>query len=384
MDIARDLPPPGTLLIPLDAIRVPAEHRGLQEPAVEGLARSIEAEGLLQPIGIRADDAAGDGYTLVFGGHRLAACRRLGRAAIEAKVLDIDPGDADAAMHAENLFRHELDHEARLAATAAWAAHYRRRLPDSFGRAAMSRAASDQHAARRGDGETPDPTGADAAPADPPPGPRADPPVRALARMTGKSERVAGRHLKAAENLTAGQRSALIGRQIGIDRIARVAAIADPVRRDEAVTSIVAGMDADAAICLAKAPANATLEIVANPDADGDKPESEMTDDEWFDCYCGKTAARMAYREVYKADAILWRTIRAARIEFKDRTKGALCQSKVGIKGAFHHAVTRVVNVAHPKDWPACGPCGGSGACGNNSRCANCQGRAYALKTEAA
>ena len=49
--------------------------RDVDEAVVEQLAGSIRASGLLQPIMVKP---TGDGYELVFGLHRLEACKRLG------------------------------------------------------------------------------------------------------------------------------------------------------------------------------------------------------------------------------------------------------------------------------------------------------------------
>lgn len=57
--------------------------RDLDEAAVQGLAESIRASGLLQPIMVKPTR---DGYELVFGLHRLEACRRLGWKRIPALV----------------------------------------------------------------------------------------------------------------------------------------------------------------------------------------------------------------------------------------------------------------------------------------------------------
>jgi uncharacterized ParB-like nuclease family protein len=62
--------------IPVDRVK-PSSFtlRDLDEAAVEELAGSIRASGLLQPIMVKP---TGDGYELVFGLHRLEACKRLG------------------------------------------------------------------------------------------------------------------------------------------------------------------------------------------------------------------------------------------------------------------------------------------------------------------
>ncbi len=51
---------------------------------IDALANSIQANGLLQPIGITPD------LQLVFGGRRLKACQSLGLTEIDTKVIDCD------------------------------------------------------------------------------------------------------------------------------------------------------------------------------------------------------------------------------------------------------------------------------------------------------
>lgn len=91
--------------VPLSAIEghpaQPRQHR--DATALEELARSIEAHGLLQPIVVMAK---GDHFTLVAGSRRLAAHHRLGRASITASVLPA--ADMDTLAIVENLQRRDL------------------------------------------------------------------------------------------------------------------------------------------------------------------------------------------------------------------------------------------------------------------------------------
>jgi ParB family chromosome partitioning protein len=76
--------------------------RDLDEAAVQGLAESIKANGLLQPIMVKPTR---DGYELVFGLHRLEACRRLGWRKIPALVKDVSGEEAFLTGLIENLQR---------------------------------------------------------------------------------------------------------------------------------------------------------------------------------------------------------------------------------------------------------------------------------------
>ena len=89
--------------IPVDRVK-PSSFtlRDLDEAAVEELAGSIKASGLLQPIMVKP---TGDGYELVFGLHRLAACKRLGWKKIPAFVKHISSEDAFLTGLIENIQR---------------------------------------------------------------------------------------------------------------------------------------------------------------------------------------------------------------------------------------------------------------------------------------
>jgi len=76
--------------------------RDLDQAAVKELAESIRANGLLQPIMVKP---TGDGYELVFGLHRLEACRRLGWKKIPALVKHISSEEAFLTGLTENLQR---------------------------------------------------------------------------------------------------------------------------------------------------------------------------------------------------------------------------------------------------------------------------------------
>jgi ParB family chromosome partitioning protein len=88
--------------IPIASIRIENRLRSLDSAKVAELAASIAELGLLQPIGVRPDG------TLVYGYHRLEACKRLGWTEIPAVVVDGDDLHAELAEIDENLIRSEL------------------------------------------------------------------------------------------------------------------------------------------------------------------------------------------------------------------------------------------------------------------------------------
>ena len=105
-----------TATIPIASVRVGARKRPLDGAKVAALAASIAEMGLLQPIGVRPDG------TLVYGYHRLEACKQLGWTEIPAVIVAGDDLHAELAEISENLIRHELtlleraEHLARLKA----------------------------------------------------------------------------------------------------------------------------------------------------------------------------------------------------------------------------------------------------------------------------
>ena len=90
--------------IPIDNV-TPGRFRlrPIDRTMVKELARSIASLGLLQPIVVR--QFSNERYEIVFGMHRLEACRQLGMNTVKAIVRNISSGDAFLASVAENLQR---------------------------------------------------------------------------------------------------------------------------------------------------------------------------------------------------------------------------------------------------------------------------------------
>lgn len=115
-------------VLPIAKIHRRADVRPLDDAAVSALAESIASVGLLNPIRCRAD---GDGWEVVAGSHRLAACERLGLVDIEAIVYDADDLHAELAMIDENLMRAELSPSDRARQTARRKAIYEELHPET-------------------------------------------------------------------------------------------------------------------------------------------------------------------------------------------------------------------------------------------------------------
>jgi len=76
--------------------------RPIENEVVIELQRSIESSGLLQPLVVRK---CGDEFELVFGSHRLEACRRLGMKMVTAMIMNFSDEEAFLARISENLLR---------------------------------------------------------------------------------------------------------------------------------------------------------------------------------------------------------------------------------------------------------------------------------------
>lgn len=88
--------------VPIDEITVREGQPEAASEAVESLADSIRNSGLLEPIGVTPD------LRLIFGAHRLAACRSLGWTSIPAMIHDFDDLRAELAGIDENIRRRKL------------------------------------------------------------------------------------------------------------------------------------------------------------------------------------------------------------------------------------------------------------------------------------
>ena len=96
-------PAAGELRLALDEIRVRENVRELDVEHVDKLAQSIALRGVLVPLIVRSVD---EGYELVAGYHRIAACRQLEVADVPVVVRGNEGSSADSA--AENVTRKQL------------------------------------------------------------------------------------------------------------------------------------------------------------------------------------------------------------------------------------------------------------------------------------
>ena len=92
------------MLVKISDIKIKPGRRDAKPKAVEELARSIQAVGLLNPIIVNGDN------TLIAGLHRLEATKELGWTEIECTVSSMDGLQAELAEIDENFVRTNLSH----------------------------------------------------------------------------------------------------------------------------------------------------------------------------------------------------------------------------------------------------------------------------------
>ena len=92
------------MLVKISDIKIKPGRRDAKPKAVEELARSIQAVGLLNPVIINGDN------TLIAGLHRLEAAKKLGWTEIECTISSMDGLQAELAEIDENFVRTNLSH----------------------------------------------------------------------------------------------------------------------------------------------------------------------------------------------------------------------------------------------------------------------------------
>jgi len=92
--------------LPLSAISIGEFCRRRSYDDLDSLVRSIEKNGLLQPVTVTAD--ADGRYTLVCGSRRYKAHEQLGRRTIASRVISVTPAKAAVLSISENVDREDM------------------------------------------------------------------------------------------------------------------------------------------------------------------------------------------------------------------------------------------------------------------------------------
>lgn len=91
--------------LPTDELHTRDDARTVNPDAVSALADSIAAIGLINPVRVRPN---GNGWEIIAGQHRVAACQSLGLVEIACDVVEDDDESSELAKIDENVFRQEL------------------------------------------------------------------------------------------------------------------------------------------------------------------------------------------------------------------------------------------------------------------------------------
>ena len=416
--------------------------RSFRKEDADLLAMSIEAEGMYHPIAVRADPDKPGYFRGVQGRHRLHAQHRiLGRTTILCNVLVMDDEEAAIASVTENAFRKVLGRAERAKFLLAWHAMFAAKHPERIGRgkaglaAIRARADTRKAAKARGENGARDQktklnrrssagmvvagggnqkanlgfradecaaeteaeavtdakdlrdeadcesvggdTGGEDAPANF---------TQTLAATLGCSESTAKREFRIALNLTSQQLQVCDKWKLSKGQVDSIAAIKNETERAEVIDLIAFGLDFENA--WAQADPDARKATGKSHDREEAEAAAEqetrpgLSDDEWFASSCGAKAASLGSPAGYKADALLFRGVTGPRHLFRAEVKGALNNAQAAkVVGPFHDLVRRFVSAGHPRDWPLCDGCGGSGVGVNRggARCTTCRGAGYLL-----
>jgi hypothetical protein len=149
----------------------------------------------------------------------------------------------------------------------------------------------------------------------------------------------------------------------------------DAGKSEKVVSRIAKGMDPKEAIRIVGVPA--TSAVKADPDAD----------DEWFEKECGKFGESLGNPGQYKSDAILYRDMLLARMEFRKKIESIIVKHKNERKdqrvGWLFLALHTLIHRSHPSEWLLCPRCGGKGIIvSNGTKCDACRGSCYQIRAK--
>jgi hypothetical protein len=378
----------------IDIPKNDADFRSFNKEFAVTLASSIKVEGLYNAIVIRPNPASPGRWILVQGRHRLYAVMKvLKEQFISANVMmDMDDEDANMAMIAENLWRNPLTKNQHLKAIKRWHEHYVKKHPEMVGKGlaggAATKKASDDRKAKAEGGESEATNSTEVA--------TAEEPTTGFAEMvsgaTGKSSATAKRDIKVAKSFNDEQLEVFEQMSVSSKDMLTIAKIKDDEKKNHIVNLVAAGMEPEEAIKeIMKDEAPAAYNGPKKEEAEAKaaaktEKQADLTDDEWFDTFCGEKAAMFKDSAKYRADAILFRQAIEPRHTFRSKIKKSVADTKKGnVLGLFYFLMNRVISISHPKDWLIC-ECKGQGEItndrGNVVKCPKCNGGGYALKVE--
>ena len=384
-------------LIECDKIAFPKTGKRAQEVDVgvaQGIADSIRAERMYNPIVVRPHPDKPGHFVGVQGKHRLyAKARLLKERCIECSVFEMDDEEAEMAGISENVFRLKLSQYEKTRAVKRWHEIFKAKHPELVGKgaaggAAMKRKAEGRRKAKAklavaSKGDTVERTDGAIGAEDE----NAASFSKRLAAATDVSETTAKREQRLAINLTDAQIDICEREGLTKGQMESIANIKDEEQREAVLGEIEFGIEFDEAWRAvnpdAQKATGKSRELEAAESAAEQEEQPKLSDDEWFNRYCAEKAALLGSPAKFKADALVFRRITEPRLLFRSKVKATLQDAEATkVTGPFHNAVDRVVSVSHPRDWPLCSRCEGGGFDGDRGRCMTCAGAGYLLKSE--
>jgi hypothetical protein len=392
--------------IPTKSIEVPklsAEVRSFNKEFAFNLADTIKVAGLLVPISVRPDPDNPGRYLLINGKHKLYAVKNvLKQDLIKARVFtDMDAAEAELVRDVEQLWHNPLKRAQHTAALKRWHAHWLASLPPipekgelvgETGQPDGPAGATDGQSCeqRKTRGARPKPESHREAAFD-----------QRVADATGQSVRSVQAAKRRAKSFTEEQLEVFAQCDVSDVDMTWIAKIKDEAKRNHVVNLVASGKSVEESMkCTMGDDAPKRLNEIDEAKGSRDTEpqgkaqaketaEPELSDDEWFDRYCGEKAAMLRDKHKYKAAALLYRAIAEERHVHRCKIKGKLKEAKKNGPNPMLNLANRYVSLSHPKDWLICPDCKGTGDnpatpadAAVKPTCKGCFGGGYRLKTE--
>jgi hypothetical protein len=206
--------------------------------------------------------------------------------------------------------------------------------------------------------------------------------AQTMAAVTGVSEAAAKREQRIALNLTDDELETCQGLELTKGQIESIAGIKDEAKRAE-ILDRLPEMDfedaweevvPEARRVTGKSRSQEAAEATAKAEQ-----QPDLSEDEWFDKNCGKTARRLANSTNFRTDALIYRKIADARRVFRVKIERILRAAHFAPTGPFYEAVKGVATVSHPNAWVPCPSCDSTGKDKAGRACKRCQETGYQL-----
>jgi hypothetical protein len=132
----------------------------------------------------------------------------------------------------------------------------------------------------------------------------------------------------------------------------------------------------------------AAPEVLAREPGEDDESDAERSDREgrdWLERECGLSKKGLSERctRIFARDALKYRDLHRSPefAPFVRRVRSIIDERKVqGSTGPYHGKLSWFLRSLHPKDWPACRTCGGTGEVPQVGACGDCRGNGFHAK----